>query len=50
MGQARLCSIAIINIERSNTKRILQESMNRIIDTFRKRKSSESYLFESLES
>ena len=38
MGQARLSSIAIINIERSYANCILQESMDRIIDIFGKKK------------
>ena len=36
---------AIINIERSCANRILQESMDRVIDIVRKRKNSESFLF-----
>ena len=45
MGQARLSSIAIINIERPYANRILQESMGRIIDIFGKRKNRQSFLF-----
>ena len=39
MGQARLSSIAMINIERSYANCILQESMGRIIDIFGKTNS-----------
>ena len=45
MGQARLISSVIINIERSYANRILQESMDRIIDIFGKRKNRQSFLF-----
>ena len=44
MGQTRLSSIAIIYIERSYANRILQVSMDRIIDTFVKRKNLESFM------
>ena len=37
MGQTRVSSLAIINIERSYANRLLQESMDRIIDIFGKR-------------
>ena len=39
-----LCSIAIICIERSYANRILQVSMDRIIDVFEKRKNRESFM------
>ena len=48
MGQTRLSIIAIINIERSYANRILEESMNRIIGIFGKRKYRESFLFKAL--
>ena len=44
VGQTRLSCIAIINIERSDAKRILQESIDRIIDIFGQRKNSEAFL------
>ena len=49
MGQARLNSIAVINIETSYANRILQESMDRIIDIFGKRKNRQSFLFQTTE-
>ena len=49
VGQTRLSSIAIINIERSYANCILQESIHRIIDIFGKRKNSESFVLETLE-
>ena len=45
MGQARLSSTAIINIERSYPNRILRESMDRIIDIFGKNKKSTIFSF-----
>ena len=42
MGKTRLSSVSIINIEKSNANCILQESMDKIIDIFRKRKNCES--------
>ena len=45
MGQTRLRSIDIINIERFNANRILEESMDRIDNFFGKRKNSESFPF-----
>ena len=47
MGQTRLSSIAIINIAISYAKRILQESMDWIIDIFGKIKNSESFLLNT---
>ena len=44
MEKARLSSIAIICIERSYANRILQVSMDRIIDIFEKRKNCESFM------
>ena len=44
LGQTRLSSIAIIYIERSYANRILQVSMDRIIDIFGKRKNRESFM------
>ena len=44
MEKTRLISIAIINIERSYADCIPQESMDRIIDIFGKRKKGESFL------
>ena len=44
MGQTRLSSIATIYIERSYANRILQVSMDRIIDVFGKRKNCESFM------
>ena len=38
MGPLKLSNIAIINIEKSYANRIFQKSMDRIIDTFGKRK------------
>ena len=49
MGQTGLRRVAIINIKRSYTNRILQELMNRIIDIIGKRKNRESFLFKTLE-
>ena len=43
MPKTRLSSIAIIYIERSYANRILQESMDRIIDFFGKRKNHRSF-------
>ena len=45
MGQIRLRSIAMINIERSYANHIFQESTDRIIDILGKRKNSESFVF-----
>ena len=45
MGKTRLTSVAIINIEKSYANRILQESMDKIIDIFGKRKNCESFPF-----
>ena len=42
VGQTRLSSVVIINIERTYANRIHQESMDRITDIFGKRKNSES--------
>ena len=44
MEQARLRSIAIIDIERSYANRILQESMDRITDILEKRKMVNVFL------
>lgn len=44
MGQLRLSSIAVINNERSYTNRILQVSMNGIIDVSGKRKRCGSFM------
>ena len=44
MPKTRLSSIAIIYIERSYANRILQESMDRIIDFFGKRKNRQSFM------
>ena len=44
VGQTRLSSIAIIYIERSYANRILQVSMDRIINIFVKRKNRESFM------
>ena len=44
MGQVRLSSIAIINTERSYANRILQQSMDRIIDIFGEKKSTIFFL------
>ena len=41
MGQTRLSSIVIINIERSYTSSIFQEPMDSIIDILGKRKNCE---------
>ena len=42
MGQTKLSSIAMINIERLYAYNILQESMDRITDLFGKRKDRDS--------
>ena len=39
MGQDRLDNLAIINIERAATNRVLQLQMNEIIDTFGRREN-----------
>ena len=44
MGQTRLSSVAIICIERSYANRILQVSIDRIIDIFGKKKNGESFM------
>ena len=44
LEQTRLSSIAIIYFERSYANRILQLSMDRIIDAFVKRKHVESFM------
>ena len=44
MAQTKLSSIAIIHIERSFAKRILQASTDRIIDIFVKRKNREPFV------
>ena len=44
MAKPRLSSIAIIYIERSDANRILQESMDRIIYIFGKRKNRETFM------
>ena len=45
MGQDRLNNLAIINIERAASNRVLQLQMNEIIDTFGRRKNRDSLLF-----
>lgn len=45
MGQDRLNNLAIINIERAASNRVLQLQMNEIIDTFGRRKNRGSLLF-----
>ena len=44
MAETKLSSIAIIHIERSFANRILQASMDRIIDIFVKRKNREPFV------
>ena len=44
LGQIRLSSIATIYIERSYANCILQVSMDRVIDIFKKRKDRESFM------
>ena len=48
MGQARLSSIAIINTERSYANRILQQSMDRIIDMFGGKKVDNLFFLKHL--
>ena len=45
MGQARVSCLALINIEREYTTRVIEEDMDKIIDIFGKRKGREKYLF-----
>ena len=45
MGQDRLSSIAIINIERAYANKMLENDMQSIINTFGKRHSRNSYFF-----
>ena len=49
MGQTRLSSIAIINIEKSYANGILQESKDRIIDIFGKKKINIFFFFSILD-
>ena len=44
LGQTRLSSITIIYLERSYANRILQVSMDRIIDVFEKTKNCGSFM------
>lgn len=45
MGQKRLSNIALLNIERSYANKVLQESMDRVIDIFGRRRNRDSYFF-----
>ena len=42
MGKTRLSSVPTINTEKSNANPTFQESMDKIIDVYRKRKTCES--------
>ena len=43
MGEKRLCSIALINIERGYASRVINEDMEKMIDIFGKRKDRNTY-------
>ena len=45
MGQDRLSSIAVINIERKYANKTMQNDMKRIIDIFGSRSNRSSYFF-----
>ena len=45
MGQKRVSNLAILNIERCFTNRVLAESMDSIIDIFGRRKNRNTYFF-----
>lgn len=45
MKQDRLNSLALINIERAITNRVMQQKMDEIIDTFGRRRGREQYFF-----
>ena len=45
MGQDRLSSIAVINIERKYANKTMQNDMQRIIDIFGCRSNRSSYFF-----
>ena len=45
MVQDRLSSLAILHIEREFTNKVLQEDMDRMIDTFGERSGRKSYFF-----
>ena len=47
MGQDRLSSIAVINIERKYANKTMQNDMQRIIDIFGCRSNRSSYFFKS---
>ena len=47
MGQDRLSSIAVINIERGYANKTMQNDMQRIIDIFGRRSNRCSYFFKS---
>ena len=43
MGQERLNSIAIINIEREYTNKVITSSMDTIVDTFGRRNGRDAH-------
>ena len=45
MGQERLNSIAIINIEREYTNKVITSSMDKIVDTFGRRNGRDAHFF-----
>ena len=45
IGQERLTSIAVLNIERSYANMVLLEDMDKVIDTFARRSNSRIKLF-----
>ena len=48
MGEKRLCSIALINIERGYASRVINEDMEKMIDIFGKRKGRNTYFLTCL--
>jgi len=49
MGQDRLNSAALINIERCYANKVIENDIDSVIDTFAKRKHSHRYFFERTE-
>ena len=45
MGQHRVGNIALINIERAYANSVVNNDMDRIIDTFGRRNGRDSYFF-----
>ena len=48
MGEKRLCSIALINVERGYANRVINEDMEKRIDIFGKRKGRNTHFLTCL--